>query len=387
MRSSNASAVASSARARSLALAHGACYAPPASTANARPRRRRSRTRSRAHFAIGAALNERSVHGTRRRAARRSSKAQFNTITPENVLKWEIVHPRPGRVRLRAGRSRTSRSVSATACSSSGTRSCGTARCRAGSSRTPTGKPLDARRAARAHARPHHDRRRPLQGTHQGLGRRQRSAERRRHAAPVAVVSTIIGDDYLVKAFQFAHEADPAAELYYNDYSLENAPKRNGAVALVETLQAAGVHGRRRSARRATTRWTGRRAAQYDSTITAFARARREGQHHGARRRRACRRRRRIRRADVGARARQASREPLNPYAPACPTRCSSALATRYADLFARFRQAPGRHRSRYVLGSRRRRFVAQQLARARTDELSAAVRPAAISRSRRSTP
>ena len=55
----------------------------------------------------------------------------------------------------------------------------------------------------------------------------------------------IIGEEYLEKAFQFAHEADPDAELYYNDYSIENAPKRNGAVALVKKLQAAGikVHG------------------------------------------------------------------------------------------------------------------------------------------------
>jgi len=52
---------------------------------------------------------------------------------------------------------------------------------------------------------------------------------------------TVIGEDYLVKAFQFAHEADPDAQLYYNDYSLDNAPKRNGAVALVKRLQAAGV--------------------------------------------------------------------------------------------------------------------------------------------------
>jgi len=51
----------------------------------------------------------------------------------------------------------------------------------------------------------------------------------------------IIGDDYLTKAFEFAHEADPAAQLYYNDYSLENEPKRNGAVALIKKLKAAGV--------------------------------------------------------------------------------------------------------------------------------------------------
>jgi endo-1,4-beta-xylanase len=52
----------------------------------------------------------------------------------------------------------------------------------------------------------------------------------------------IIGDDYLIKAFQFAHEADPAVELYYNDYSLENDAKRHGAMALVKRLLAADVH-------------------------------------------------------------------------------------------------------------------------------------------------
>jgi len=51
----------------------------------------------------------------------------------------------------------------------------------------------------------------------------------------------IIGEDYLAKAFQFTRAADPQAELYYNDYSLENPAKRNGAVALVRKLQAAGV--------------------------------------------------------------------------------------------------------------------------------------------------
>src|SRR5262249_43946870 len=51
----------------------------------------------------------------------------------------------------------------------------------------------------------------------------------------------IIGEDYIQKAFEFAHEADPKAELYYNDFSLENEPKRNGALKLVKALKAAGV--------------------------------------------------------------------------------------------------------------------------------------------------
>ena len=52
----------------------------------------------------------------------------------------------------------------------------------------------------------------------------------------------IIGEDYMLKAFEFAHEADPDAELYYNDFSLENAPKREGAIALIKKLQSEGVN-------------------------------------------------------------------------------------------------------------------------------------------------
>jgi endo-1,4-beta-xylanase len=51
----------------------------------------------------------------------------------------------------------------------------------------------------------------------------------------------IIGPDYIEKAFEYAHEADPSAQLNYNDYNLENEPKRNGAITLVKQLQAAGI--------------------------------------------------------------------------------------------------------------------------------------------------
>lgn len=51
----------------------------------------------------------------------------------------------------------------------------------------------------------------------------------------------IIGPDYIEKAFAYAHEADPSAELYYNDFSLERPDKLKGAVALVARLKAHGV--------------------------------------------------------------------------------------------------------------------------------------------------
>lgn len=47
-----------------------------------------------------------------------------------------------------------------------------------------------------------------------------------------------IGDDYVARAFEFAHEADPDAELYYNDFNLEKPAKRAGVIKLVQDLQA-----------------------------------------------------------------------------------------------------------------------------------------------------
>ena len=51
----------------------------------------------------------------------------------------------------------------------------------------------------------------------------------------------IIGDDFVAKAFEYAHEADPKAELYYNDYSIENEAKRKGGVELIRKLLAQGI--------------------------------------------------------------------------------------------------------------------------------------------------
>lgn len=80
----------------------------------------------------------------------------------------------------------------------------------------------------------------------------------------------IIGDDYIEKAFQYAHEADPKAELRYNDYSIENERKRNGVIALVKKLQAEKVPiGGLGSQTHANLSWPS--AELLDSALTAFA--------------------------------------------------------------------------------------------------------------------
>ncbi len=47
----------------------------------------------------------------------------------------------------------------------------------------------------------------------------------------------IIGPDYIAKAFQYAHEADPNAILRYNDYRLEDPVKIQKLVTLIKSLQ------------------------------------------------------------------------------------------------------------------------------------------------------
>ena len=51
----------------------------------------------------------------------------------------------------------------------------------------------------------------------------------------------LCGDEFIKKAFEFAHEADPNADLFYNDYSAWTPSKRTYIYNMVKKLQSEGA--------------------------------------------------------------------------------------------------------------------------------------------------
>lgn len=51
----------------------------------------------------------------------------------------------------------------------------------------------------------------------------------------------ILGEEFIPLAFQYAHEADPNAELYYNDYNMNFPGRRNTVVKMVNDMKKKGL--------------------------------------------------------------------------------------------------------------------------------------------------
>jgi endo-1,4-beta-xylanase len=80
----------------------------------------------------------------------------------------------------------------------------------------------------------------------------------------------ICGEEFIAKAFEFAHRADPQALLFYNDYNEINPVKRAKIIRLVKELKEKGVpiHGIGLQAHWALTEPS---RDQLDATLTDFA--------------------------------------------------------------------------------------------------------------------
>ncbi len=281
-------------------------------------------------FLIGAALNPEQFYG-RDSLGAALVRQQFNSITPENVMKWEVIHPEPDRYDFTDadryvdfGEENGMFVVGHTL---------------VWHSQTPhwvfeneDGSPA-SRDTLIARMEDHI---RTVVGRYKGRVKGWdvvNEALNEDGSLRDSPWRRIIGDDFLSRAFRLVHEVDPDAELYYNDYSLANADKAKGAARIVQnmldeglTVTGIGMQGHYKMD------WP--TAAEVDSSITLFRNLGvnvmfteldidllpRATQNTGA---------------DVSMSA--DAWEELNPYEAGLPESLQTALAERYGALFGVF--------------------------------------------------
>jgi endo-1,4-beta-xylanase len=241
------------------------------------------------HFYVGTAINRTIATGTAVRADNVNrtlgqvekdialTKAQFNQISPENDLKWALIHPRegaegynfaPADAFVNFGLSNnmylvghtlvwhgqtpnwvfqgtnmpseaTNTSSSAAAPNAAGTNASGGARFGGGFGRGGFTGPRASREELLQRMRDH---------IHMVVGRykgkiktwdvvNEAIADGGTNILRNSLWLQIIGPDFIAKAFEYAHEADPDAILRYNDYGLENPAKRRKLITLIKSLQ------------------------------------------------------------------------------------------------------------------------------------------------------
>jgi endo-1,4-beta-xylanase len=189
-------------------------------------------------FHIGVALSLDQILGKEPKTLEIVGK-HFNSITPENILKWEEVHPEPDKYNFDAvdrfvelGEKNKMHIIGHTLVWFHQTPDW--------VFRDETGKPL-SRGALLERMKDHIF---TVMGRYKG----------RIHGWDVVneAVSQngdfrkskwyeILGEDHIIKAFEYAHQADPDAELYYNEYDFEMKPKCEGVIRLIKNLQSKGV--------------------------------------------------------------------------------------------------------------------------------------------------
>jgi len=191
-------------------------------------------------FLIGVALNTSMVNGSNPRAAEIAAR-QFTSLTAENDMKWQSVHPAPDRYDFAAadayvefGQKHRMAVIGHTLVWHSQT----PAWVFQGEGGQPASREVLLERM-RDHIR-------TVAGRYRGRIKgwdvvNEAVADGGPDVLRDSPWRRIIGDDFLDHAFRFAREADPKAELYYNDYGLENEQKRARALTLLRGLVQRGV--------------------------------------------------------------------------------------------------------------------------------------------------
>lgn len=203
--------------------------------AGAKPETSTLRAAYQKHFLVGVALSAWTVNGQNAKDGDFAAE-QFSCLTAENDMKWQSLHPQPERYQFDA--------VDAYFEFAKKHQMAVIGHTLVWHSQTPRwvfegtdGKPA-TREELLKRMRDH---------IHSVVGRYKGKAkgwdvvnEALADGGPDVLRDSpwrrIIGEDFIDQAFRFAREADPKAELYYNDYGLENPRKRANCVKLLKGM-------------------------------------------------------------------------------------------------------------------------------------------------------
>lgn len=190
-------------------------------------------------FLIGVALNTGMVSGANPRAAEIAAK-QFSSLTPENDMKWQAVHPERDRYDFKAsdayvefGQKHRMEVIGHTLVWHSQTPEWVF---QGGNGGPATREVLLQRMRDHIHT---------VVGRYKGRIKGWDVVNEAISDGPQGLRDSpwrrIIGDDFIDHAFRFAREADPMAGLYYNDYGLEDRNKRARTIMMLKGLLERGV--------------------------------------------------------------------------------------------------------------------------------------------------
>ncbi|TXF90701.1 endo-1,4-beta-xylanase [Neolewinella aurantiaca] len=184
-------------------------------------------------FLIGAAIAPKHIDNVGMRGKNLLMR-EYNTITPENIMKWEVINPEPGKFEWKDSDDYVQFGED------NGMFIVGHALVWH-SQLSEYVREINDREALLAEMKTHID---SVAGRYRGRidgWDVVNEALNEDGTLRESYFYKVIGEDYLAEAFKMAAEAaGPDTKLYYNDYNMWNADKREGAIRMIKKIRAAG---------------------------------------------------------------------------------------------------------------------------------------------------
>ena len=184
-------------------------------------------------FLIGAAVNDGHINGTDMSSLKIIEK-EFNTITPENIMKWMYIHPQPDSFYfdmadkfVALGEKHNMHIVGHTLLWHS----------QIAPWMDKIKDPTEMAKAIENHIN-------TIAGRYKGKIHTWdvlNEALNEDGSYRTSNFYNVMGESYIELAFRLAAAADPDAKLVYNDYNLWKPEKREGVIRLVKNLQSKGI--------------------------------------------------------------------------------------------------------------------------------------------------